>query len=104
MLAASVPVSVALAVVVGLRAPDQGAFDVVLLAPTAYLSVGLLAILAPLVAGGGNELFPDDQLTALPITSRTRYVASLALTPLNLAWTTQLIGLVGVTAYLSFFL
>ena len=101
VLAASIPVLVAVAVAVGFSAPEQGDFDVVLLAPTAYLSVALLAVLAPLVAGGGNELFPEDQLTAFPVTARTRYIASLALTPLNLAWTTQLLGLVGLTAYIS---
>ena len=58
-------------------------------------------MIAPLVAGGGNELFPPDQLAAYPITARTQYLASLALTPLNLAWTMQLVGLVGLTAYIS---
>ncbi len=57
--------------------------------------------LAPLAAGGGNELFPTDQLSAYPITARTQYLASLALTPLNLAWTTQLVALIGLTAYVS---
>ncbi|MEP6760689.1 MAG: hypothetical protein ABJA93_04910, partial [Sporichthyaceae bacterium] len=35
-----------------------------------------------------------------PITPRTAYVGSLALSPLNLAWTSQLVGLLGVTSYL----
>ena len=63
--------------------------------------MALLAVLAPLVAGGGNELFPTEQLAAYPITARTQYLASLVLTPLNLAWTTQLVALVGLTAYVS---
>lgn len=100
-LAAIVPVLGLAAIAVGLAAPSRGAFDVTLLAPTAYVSVALLALLAPLVAGGGNELFPDDQLVAYPVTARTHYLTSMALTPLNLAWTTQLVGLLGVTAYIA---
>jgi hypothetical protein len=101
VLAAVVPGLGLAAVAVGLVAPDLRAFDVTLLAPTAYLSVALLAVVSPLVAGGGNELFPDDQLVAYPITARTQYVTSLALAPLNLAWTAQLVGLLGITAYIS---
>ncbi len=54
--------------------------------------MALLAAIAPLVAGGGNELFPPEQLVAYPITSRTEHLASLALAPLNLAWTAQLVA------------
>ena len=35
------------------------------------------------------------------MSARTQYLASLVLTPLNLAWTTQLVGLVGLTAYIA---
>ncbi|MDQ1669044.1 MAG: hypothetical protein QOE40_1105 [Actinomycetota bacterium] len=100
-LAALIPLLSAAAVAVGLLAPRSRGFDLLLLAPTAYLSVAVLAVLAPLVVGGGNELFPPEQLTAYPVTARTHYAASLALTPLNLAWTTQLIALLGLTSYVS---
>ena len=100
-LAVSVPALVVAAVVLGLLAPAQRAFDVTLLAPSAYLSVAVIAVVAPLIAGGGNELFPESQLVAFPVTVRTTYLTSLALTPLNLAWTTQLIGLMGLTAYIT---
>lgn len=99
LLALSIPALCAVAVAVGLLAPRENRFDALVLAPTAYLSVALLAVLAPLVAGGGNELFPPEQLVAYPISGRTQYRTSLALTPLNLAWTTQLVGLLGLTAY-----
>jgi hypothetical protein len=89
-----------LAVVVGQLAPRHRAVDVLLVAPSLLLAVAVVALLAPLVAGGGNELFPDEQLVAFPITPRTSYAGSLALSPLNLAWTTQLVGLLGVTSYL----
>jgi hypothetical protein len=72
-----------------------------LLAPTVYLTIAVVAMVAPLVAGGGNALFPDDQLIAYPVSSRTQFYAALALTPLNLAWSAQVIGLIGVTAYIS---
>ncbi|MGH8891905.1 MAG: hypothetical protein ACRDWY_01140 [Actinomycetes bacterium] len=100
-LASAVPALCGAAVAVGILAPRDSSFDVLLIAPTAYLSVALIAVLAPLVAGGGNELFPADQLSAYPVTARTQYALSLALTPLNLAWTTQLVGLVGLTSYVT---
>ena len=90
-----------IAVLVGLVAPRGRAVDVLLLAPSLFLAVAVVALLAPLVAGGGNELFPDEQLVAFPITPRTHFAGSLALSPLNLAWTTQLVGLLAVTAYLA---
>lgn len=101
VLASLAPVLCIVAAVVGATASRDRVFDVLLLAPTAYLSVAVLAVLAPLVAGGGNELFPPEQLVAYPVTARTQFAASLVLTPLNLAWTTQLIGLVGLTTFVS---
>ncbi len=98
-LAATVPLLCVAAVIIGLLLPRERSFEVTLLAPTAYLSVALLAIIAPLVAGGGNDLFPPDQLVAYPVTGRTQYLVSLALTPLNLAWTTQLVALLGLTSF-----
>jgi hypothetical protein len=100
-LAAAVPVLCLIAGVVGATAPRGRNFDVLLLAPSAYLTVGLLTLVAPLIAGGGHELFPTDQLDAYPVTARTHYLASLLLTPLNLAWTVQLIALVGLTTFVS---
>jgi hypothetical protein len=100
LLASAIPALCTLAAIVGVLAPRQRSLDVQVAAPTAYLSVAVLALLAPLVAGGGNELFPAEQLVAFPVTARTQYVASLALTPLNLAWTTQLVALVGLTTYI----
>ena len=58
-------------------------------------------LLAPLIAGGGQELFPSEQLDAYPVTARTQFLASLVLTPLNIAWAAQLIALVGLTAFVS---
>lgn len=99
VLAAMIPLLSLGAVAVALLAPRERSLDITLLVPTAYLSVAILAVFAPLVAGGGNELYPAEQLVGYPISARTQYVASIALTPLNLAWTTQLVGLIGLTAY-----
>jgi hypothetical protein len=100
-LAALVPALCLLAAIVGSAAPRDRTFDVLLLAPSAYLTVAVLTLLGPLIAGGGQELFPTGQLDAYPVTSRTHFLMSLALTPLNLAWTTQLVALVGLTTFVS---
>jgi hypothetical protein len=100
-LAALVPLLCLVAGVVGATAPRGRNFDVLLLAPSAYFSVALLTLLAPLIAGGGQELFPTEQLDAYPVTARTHFLASLILTPLNLAWTVQLIALVGLTTFVA---
>lgn len=101
LLGLSLPVLCLGSIVTGLLAPEANRFDITLAAPTAFLSVAVLAVIAPLVAGGGNELFPQEQLATYPITTRTVYLASLVLTPLNLAWAAQLVGLLGLTAYIS---
>lgn len=81
--------------------PRERAGDILALAPTAFLTVALVAVLAPLVAGGGNELFPAEQLAAFPVRAGTVYRTALTLSPLNLAWAAQAVGLVGLTAYIS---
>lgn len=70
-----------------------------LLTPTLFLLFAVLAIVTPLTSGGGNELFPPDQLSAYPITPRTVFAASLAVAPLNLAWIVQVIGLCGAAGF-----
>jgi hypothetical protein len=71
------------------------------LAPQAFLGFGVLAIVAPLTAGGGNELFPPDQLVAYPVTARTHFLGGLLLAPVNLVWVLQIFALVAETAYLT---
>jgi hypothetical protein len=63
--------------------------------------VAILAVVAPLVIGGGSELFPPEQLVAYPVSTRTQFTASLILVPLNLAWTVQLVGLLGLTSFVA---
>ncbi|MBC7679331.1 MAG: hypothetical protein H7233_10120 [Pseudorhodobacter sp.] len=71
------------------------------LAPEAFLGFGVLAVVAPLTTGGGNELFPPDQLVAHPVTPRTQFAGGLLLAPVNLVWVLQIFALVGETAFLT---
>ncbi len=70
-------------------------------APSAYLGFGFLALIAPLTAGGGNEIVPPDQLVAYPVRGRTQFLGGLVLAPLNLVWVLQLLVLAALTAYLT---
>lgn len=71
-------------------------------APIAFLGFAFLAMIAPLTAGGGNEVVPPDQLVGFPVRPETQFLGGLALAPLNLVWLLQLVGLVATTAFLSF--
>jgi hypothetical protein len=71
------------------------------LAPAAYLGFGVLAVVAPLAAGGGNEVVPPDQLTPFPVRPGTQFFGGLVLAPLNLVWVVQLLVLAALTAYLT---
>lgn len=93
------PTAALLAVAIGQLLPRTRADEAAVLTPTFYLGFALLAVLAPLVAGGGNELFPADQLVAYPVRPGTHYLASLVLAPLNLAWASQAVALLGLTSY-----
>lgn len=73
--------------VVGARTVPTGArFDTAVLGPTALLGFAVLATVAPLTAGGGNELYPAEQLAPHPVRSSTLFAASLLVAPLNLVW------------------
>jgi hypothetical protein len=71
------------------------------LAPQTFLGFAILAILAPLTAGGGTEIFPPDQVVAYPIRPRTQYLGALLLAPLNLVWVLQILGIIAETAFLT---
>jgi len=71
------------------------------LAPLAYLGFGVLAVVAPLTSGGGNEIVPPDQLVAYPVRPTTHFLGGLLLAPLNLVWLVQLLALTAMTAYLT---
>ena len=71
------------------------------LAPAAYLGFGALALIAPLTAGGGNEVVPPDQLAPFPVRPSTQFFGGLLLAPVNLVWIVQLLVLAALTAYLT---
>lgn len=71
------------------------------LAPAAFLGFGVLAVVAPLTAGGGSEIVPSDQLVAYPVRPRTQFLGGLLLAPANLVWVVQLLVLTAETAYLT---
>ena len=71
------------------------------LAPQAYLGFGVLALIAPLTAGGGGEVVPADQLVAYPVRPAAQYLGGLLLAPLNLAWAVQLLVLAVETSCLT---
>lgn len=71
------------------------------LAPETFLGFGVLALIAPLTAGGGNEILPPDQLVAYPVRPRTQYLGGLLLAPVNLVWILQIMALVMETALLT---
>lgn len=71
------------------------------IAPGAFLGFGVLAMIAPLTAGGGHEVVPPDQLTAYPVRPSTQFFGGLVLAPANLVWVVQLLVLAGLSSYLT---
>jgi hypothetical protein len=101
--AATVPLLLCVAAVaVGRLLPRTGdVSQLLLIVPALLLGFLLLSIVTPLAAGGGNELYPQDQLVAFPIRSRTTAFAALVLAPLNLAWLLQVLISLGLVSYAS---
>ncbi len=80
---------------------DIRAATAIELAPQAFLGFGVLALIAPLTTGGGNEVVPSSQLVAYPVRARTVFLGGLALAPVNLVWVLQILALVAETTLLS---
>ncbi len=86
----------------GASALEPAAFQTaVQLAPQAFLGFGVLAVIAPLTTGGGNEIIPPDQVVAYPIRPRTQFVGGLLLAPVNLVWLLQILALIAETSFLT---
>lgn len=100
------PMIVLMLMVAAVSSADRVSPDVLVAAISAaapsFLGFGLLAIIAPLTAGGGTEVMPASQLVAYPVRPSTQFLASLTLAPLNLVWVVQLLVLTAETAYLTF--
>jgi hypothetical protein len=82
-------------------ADDAGVSTVLEIAPGLFLGFAVLALIAPLTAGGGHELVPQDQLVAYPVRPSTLFLGGLVLAPANLVWGVQLLVLVGTTSVLA---
>ncbi|MCZ3387866.1 MAG: hypothetical protein LH645_01810 [Actinomycetia bacterium] len=61
--------------------PDDQTFNLSLATPTFYVGFLVLAVLAPLVSGGGYELYPPDQLVAYSVKPSTVFRGTLVLLP-----------------------
>ncbi len=70
-------------------------------APAAYVGFAVLALLAPLAAGGGHDLVPPDELVAFPVRPGSQFLSGLVLAPLNLVWIAQLVALAALTSCLT---
>jgi hypothetical protein len=80
-------------------APDDQRLGLGFATPTFYLGFAILTMIAPLVAGGGYELFPSGHLVGYPVRPETVYRSTLLLAPINLAWALNVIALLVVTAF-----
>ena len=60
--------------------------EVMLLLPSAYLGVLVIAIVSSAVSGGGRELMPREQGVVFPVSPTTDHLGALLMAPLNIAW------------------
>ena len=90
-----------LAVIAGRNVPEDRFFDFVLITPSLFLAFTAVTLFAPLAAGGGNQLYPADNLAAFPVRPSSVFSSSLLLAPLNLAWSVQALVLVAAGSLLS---
>ena len=89
------------AVAGGRLGPSDELVNAALVTPTAFLVYAALSVVGPAAAGGGNELFPAEDVSPHPIRPMTRFVTSVLLAPLNIAWVTQSTALLALTSYVS---
>lgn len=97
---AVVPVVLVIAGLFGMQTlPDDQTFNLSLATPTFYVGFVVLAILAPLVSGGGYELYPAGQLVAYNIKPAAVFRGTLVLAPVNLAWAINVVALLVITGF-----
>ena len=98
-LAACVPLAVVGGALAARVVPSGTRFEASLVVPTIYLGFAVLSAVSPLTAGGGNELYPAEQLVAYPVRPSTHFLTGLAVMPINLAWVSQLVILTAATSF-----
>jgi hypothetical protein len=97
----AVGLGVVLPVSVAAWAPDRFRDDVTLLSPTLWAFVLVSAVVASLASAGGRELLPRREAVALPVSATADQLGALLLTPLNVAWSVQAVGLLVAAAYVA---
>jgi len=95
----AVGLGVVVPIVVGAMTPPGAGFEAQLLTPTAWTAFLLTACLASIAAAGGRELLPRDRAVSFPVSAAADHLGALTLTPLNVAWSIQAVGLATLTAY-----
>jgi hypothetical protein len=78
---------------------DVSRRDVLILLPTAYISVLVISIVSAASSGGGRELLPREQAVAFPVSPTTDHLGALLMAPLNIAWLLQGWTVLGATSY-----
>ena len=73
--------------------------DVLVLLPSAFLSVLVISVVSAATSGGGRELLPRDQAVAFPVSPTTDHLGALLMVPLNVAWLLQCWTVLGATSY-----
>jgi hypothetical protein len=75
------------------------ASEAILLLPSIYLGVLVIATFSAAAAGGGRELMPRDQAVAFPVSPTTDHLGALVMAPLNIAWLLQSWTVLAATAF-----
>jgi hypothetical protein len=90
-----------LAAVVPAFVAEQGLsrHSVLVLLPSAYVSVLVVSIVSAAASGGGRELLPREQAAAFPVSPTTDHLGALVMAPLNIAWLLQSWVVLGATSY-----
>ncbi len=78
---------------------DVSRRDMLILLPTAYVSVLVISIVSAATSGGGRELLPREQAVAFPVSPTTDHLGALLMAPLNIAWLLQGWTVLGATSY-----
>ena len=73
--------------------------DILLLLPSLYAGVLVIAIIAAVASGGGRELLPREQAVAFPVSPTADHLGALLMAPLNIAWLMQSWAVLGATAF-----
>ncbi|NUS50069.1 MAG: hypothetical protein HOQ22_03380, partial [Nocardioidaceae bacterium] len=73
--------------------------DVLILLPSAFVSVVIISVVSAATSGGGRELLPRDQAVAFPVSPTTDHLGALLMAPLNIAWLLQCWAVLGATSY-----